>query len=109
MDSNLNNTSSYIGTPFASANNSMFLTGYNETSILINETVAEPTNLTEGSYILRVPDPDATTTTELGLGFGIPSTALANKIVHYCFGALLILIGIAGAIGNGLVIYVFAR
>ena len=43
------------------------------------------------------------------LGFGIPDTVFTRRIVHYCFGTLLTLFGVAGFLGNGLVLYVFAR
>ncbi|CAG7838006.1 unnamed protein product [Allacma fusca] len=43
------------------------------------------------------------------LGFGIPDTFMTKRIVHYCFGTLLILIGMAGTLGNILVLYVFTR
>ncbi|CAG7815031.1 unnamed protein product [Allacma fusca] len=43
------------------------------------------------------------------IGFGIPDSPAAITVVNYCFGIILIIIGITGTSGNALVLYVFTR
>lgn len=114
MDAEFKNFTSLSAISFASSNTSTnALLGLNEDTLSINATFQDTRNLSDGSFILEESiDTDSLMKQDPELeyiGFGIPNTALANRIVHYCFGILLIVIGVAGAIGNGLVIYVFTR
>lgn len=42
------------------------------------------------------------------LGLGLPNSIVTTRAIHYTFGVVLTFIGIFGAVGNGLVLYVFA-